>query len=413
MRLLFVADGRSPIALNWITWFIVQGHDVHLATTFACPRIPGLASLTLIPAAFSGMKSGGGEPSRRPERGTSSETPPVLGGAAEPVMGVQKDWTSLGTVGLRTTIRQWFGPLTLKSAARRLQELILRLQPELVHAMRIPYEGMVAGLSRPTMPLLISIWGNDFTLHARSTPLMGYLTRQALQAASALHTDCWRDLRLAEASGYPADRPRLVVPGNGGIRLEVFYPPADDELVRANRPATVINPRGMRAYVRNDTFFKALPRVLAVNPNVRFICPTMAGNPEATRWVSELGIAGQVELLPRQSQAQMAELFRESWVAVSPSEHDGTPNTLLEAMACGCFPVAGDIESLHEWITPGDNGLLVDPGDPAARAEAILQGLEQPELRQRARRQNLGMIASRAEYRQVMPQVEKFYRQLL
>ena len=60
----------------------------------------------------------------------------------------------------------------LKSSARRLQELIRRLQPELVHAMRIPYEGMVAALARPSMPLLISVWGNDFTLHARSTPLM-------------------------------------------------------------------------------------------------------------------------------------------------------------------------------------------------------------------------------------------------
>jgi glycosyltransferase involved in cell wall biosynthesis len=395
MRLLFVADGRSPTALNWIAWFVAQGHEVHLATTFACSPIPGLASLTVIPAAFSGMKSGVKTPA----------------GAA---MDGQKDWSRLGTVGMRTTLRQWFGPLTLKSAARRLQELIGQLQPELVHAMRIPYEGMLAALAKPDIPLLISVWGNDFTLHARSTPLMGYLTRQALQAADALHTDCRRDLRLAEAYGYPADRPRLVVPGNGGIRLDVFYPPSEEDAqVHSDRPATVINPRGMRAYVRNDTFFKAIPQVAAVNPGVRFICPTMEGNPEATRWVTELGIAGQVELLPRQSQAQMAELFRGSPVAVSPSEHDGTPNTLLEAMACGCFPIAGDIEPLREWITPGENGLLVDPGDPAALTQAILRGLGDAELRQRARRLNLKMITERAEYRQVMAQVEQFYRQSL
>ena len=109
----------------------------------------------------------------------------------------------------------------------------------------------------------------------------------------------------------------------------------------------------------------------------------------------------------------MSDLFRQAQVAVSPSFHDGTPNTLLEAMACGCFPVVGDIESLREWITPGVNGLLVDPADPQALAEAVLVALEQPDLRQRAAAHNLELIAERAEYGRVMLQAEAFYKQLV
>jgi glycosyltransferase involved in cell wall biosynthesis len=109
----------------------------------------------------------------------------------------------------------------------------------------------------------------------------------------------------------------------------------------------------------------------------------------------------------------MAELFRRSQVAVSPSTHDGTPNTLLEAMACGCFPVAGDLESLREWITPGANGLLVAPGDPRALADAILLALEQPAFRQRARQHNLRLISERAEYTKVMHIAEEFYRKVM
>ncbi len=98
------------------------------------------------------------------------------------------------------------------------------------------------------------------------------------------------------------------------------------------------------------------------------------------RWVQELGVAAQVELLPKQTRAQMADLFRRRAVVVSPTTHDGTPNTLLEAMACGCLPVVGDLESLREWITPGVNGLLVDlrhpagagPGDPDCPAAGRL-----------------------------------------
>ncbi len=105
----------------------------------------------------------------------------------------------------------------------------------------------------------------------------------------------------------------------------------------------------------------------------------------------------------------MADLFRRTQVVVSPSTHDGTPNTLLEALACGCFPVVGDLESLREWITPGANGLLVDPGDPQALAGAILQALGQPELRRSAAAYNLRQVEERAEYQRCMQAAERFY----
>ena len=44
-------------------------------------------------------------------------------------------------------------------------------------------------------------------------------------------------------------------------------------------------------------------------------------------------------------------------------------------MAIGCLPVCGDIESIREWITNGENGILVDPTDPYALAEAVQRGI--------------------------------------
>jgi len=392
MRLWFVVDGRSPIALNWIAYFVERGDEVHLVSTFACNPQLSLASLHVLSVAFSGMRKPGeahGPPSRH--------------------------W---GKVGLRTKLRQWLGPLTLPGAGRRLGKIIASMRPDLVHAMRIPYEGMVAALAQPAMPLLVSVWGNDFTLHARATPLMASYTRRALNAADALHADCRRDARLALAWGFPDGRPVLVVPGNGGLQLDRFYPPsaeanAGQQAVEEEGILRVINPRGLRAYVRNDTFFRSVPLVIQSEPRARFLCTTMAGEPEALRWLDELRIDHVVELLPMQTRSQMAELFRRALVAVSPSTHDGTPNTLLEAMACGCFPVAGDIESLREWITPGVNGLLVDPADPQALAEAILTALRQPELRQAARQYNLGLVAEKAEYGRVMAQAASFYQGLI
>jgi glycosyltransferase involved in cell wall biosynthesis len=109
----------------------------------------------------------------------------------------------------------------------------------------------------------------------------------------------------------------------------------------------------------------------------------------------------------------MAELFRSSAIAVSPSIHDGTPNTLLEAMACGCFPVAGDLESLREWIDPGVNGFLIDPSDPSALAEAIISALEKPDLRQKAEKYNQVLISDRAEYQTSMEKALEFYQSFI
>lgn len=373
MRLLFVADGRSPIAQNWIRYFGEGGHEVYLASTFECqPDIP-LHGLEITPAAFSASRA-----SRRSSR----------------------------TLGLRTALRHFLGPLTLPRASRRLRAYIENVKPDLIHAMRIPYEGMLAAEAYSGVPLIVSVWGNDFTLHAPSSPLMRHYTQWTLQVAHALHTDCQRDLRLARAWGF-GDKPSLVIPGSGGVRREVFHPPASPA-----REPLVFNPRGLRAYVRNDVFFRAIPLVLREYPAAHFLCAAMAGDPQVEAWVREFHIASAVELLPSLSQLEMAEIYRRASLIVSPSTHDGTPNTLLEGMACGCLPIAGDLESIREWIADGQNGLLVDPTDPHSLARAVLRGLEDQELRRRAADLNRKIIAERAEYGRCMESARAFYERV-
>ena len=387
MRLLFIADGRSPIAVHWIRHWVERGDDVHLVSTFPCVPDLKLASLSIIPVAFSGVKSF-----------TAYGTP-----------GKDDLFRGADAIQMRMWLRQWFGPLTLSSASRALREIIKSIQPGLVHAMRIPYEGMLASIADPGVPLVVSVWGNDLTLHAPASPLMRVSTHRVMERADALHTDCQRDVRLAHAWGFPDDHPVTVLPGNGGINTKVFYSQKESGIIT---PA-VINPRGFRTYVRNDTFFRAIPLILARQSHARFICPNMAGEQQAERWLADLKISHAVELLPSQTEADMADLYRRAQVLVSPSTHDGTPNSLLEGMACGCFPIAGDLESIREWITPSLNGLLVDPADPQALAEAVLLAMENKDLRAQAAQVNEKLIAERAEYQHVMAQAEEFYTRMV
>lgn len=397
MRLLYYADARSPIARSWVEHFARAGHEVHWVSSFPAAPPDGLASFQVVPVAFSA-------------------------GAREPVEGMPSAMAR--GLRLRLAARHWLGPLTIGAAGDRLRTIIRQMRPDLVHAMRIPFEGMAAAQASSGWPLVVSTWGNDFTLHASASPAMSMLTRRTVVAACGLHTDCRRDLGLASRWGLGSGRPSIVLPGNGGVRREVFFPdaPADEQIparlsaALADVPATapmVVNPRGFRAYVRNDTFFRAIPRVLERMPGVIFVCPAMAGDAQAGRWVRQLAVGSSVRLLPHLEAAEMAALFRRAQVSVSPSTHDGTPNTLLEAMACGCFPIAGDLESIREWLVRGETGLIIDPADDEGLAWAILRALEDKGLRQTAARRNVEVISQRADYPACMRQAEAFYLQVV
>jgi glycosyltransferase involved in cell wall biosynthesis len=188
----------------------------------------------------------------------------------------------------------------------------------------------------------------------------------------------------------------------------VFYAPRE----KPEEPV-VINPRGARAYVRTDVFLRAIPTVLQQIPTARFLSTGLVGDRDTARLIAQLDIAHAVHILPQLPQPDLADLFRGAQVMVSPSTHDGTPNTLLEGMACGCLPVAGNLESIREWIKDGENGLLVDASDPAQVAAGILRGLKDKDLRRRAVGLNQQLIRERAEYAPCMRLAAEFYARVL
>ena len=68
------------------------------------------------------------------------------------------------------------------------------------------------------------------------------------------------------------------------------------------------------------------------------------------------------------------ELVAGAQAAVLPSlRREGLPKTVIEAMAFGLPPVVTRTGGSPELVVPGESGLVVPPGDPAALAAAIQQ----------------------------------------
>ncbi|MFZ7127840.1 MAG: glycosyltransferase [Desulfobacterales bacterium] len=399
-HILIIADGRSDTARSWIRNILSLGYRVSLVSTFPCHPPEGLEHILTLPVAFS-----------RFSRKVTTGVP-----APNQKKSRLKSMIRRYSGGFQT-LRYFIGPLTLARYAMPLKNFIRQVQPDLVHALRIPYEGMLGAATPQGIPFLAATWGNDLTLHADGSFLMRRFTRRCLERADGLTSDTHRDVRLAQAWGLEADAPALVVPGCGGLDLDAIRKTSPTESDTFNIPGSgkwVINPRGLRPdSIHQDVFFAAIPKVLAQYPEAIFICPALAGKSHIESLVEKYGIRERVFLLPRLPRKPLWALMIKSQVFVSPSSHDGTPNTLLEAMALGCFPVAGDIESLREWIEPGINGLLVNPTDPEELADAILQALESAELRRRAAERNFAIIQNRADRAATLPEIDRFYSQFL
>jgi glycosyltransferase involved in cell wall biosynthesis len=65
-------------------------------------------------------------------------------------------------------------------------------------------------------------------------------------------------------------------------------------------------------------------------------------------------------------------------VYLQPSLWEGTPNALLEAMACGCCCIASDAGGIPEVITHGENGFIMPRSQLHQLGEAVLECLAMP-----------------------------------
>jgi glycosyltransferase involved in cell wall biosynthesis len=70
-------------------------------------------------------------------------------------------------------------------------------------------------------------------------------------------------------------------------------------------------------------------------------------------------------------------------IFVLPSLSEASSNSLMEAMGCGCCPVASRVGGNPELIRDGHTGLLFEKGNPVSLAEALERLLANSEERTR------------------------------
>ncbi len=99
----------------------------------------------------------------------------------------------------------------------------------------------------------------------------------------------------------------------------------------------------------------------------------------------ELGVEEDRDLvvLGTVSEADLTSWYHAAGAFVFPSVKEGWGLSVLEALSAGLPVVATDIPVFREYLTDGENALLVPPGEPKPLARAIRSVVEDEELRRR------------------------------
>ncbi len=97
--------------------------------------------------------------------------------------------------------------------------------------------------------------------------------------------------------------------------------------------------------------------------------------------IGALGLDGHVRHLSGVFDAQLAHLYHAAGVLVTPSHYEGFGLPALEAQHCDCPVIVSDRGSLPEIV--GEGGLMLNPDDETAWAEALFRVLTDKDLRAR------------------------------
>jgi glycosyltransferase involved in cell wall biosynthesis len=226
----------------------------------------------------------------------------------------------------------------------------------------------------------------SFTAHARDIYATPSALEEKIRAAAVVVTCTAYNVEHLRAlcPDVDADRIRLVHHGvdvDAASRV-VRAPDADAARPLLLAAGRLIEKKGF------DTLIAACAELR--RRGVAFRCAICGSGPllgALQKQVASMGLADVVDLPGWTPPGALLDRMSGAAAFVMPSrvsrggDRDGIPNVILEAMAAGLPVIATGVSGIPEAVAHGVTGLLIDPDNPLALADAVERLLATPGLR--------------------------------
>jgi len=297
--------------------------------------------------------------------------------------GIAAQLKALGAEPVDVPLRRAsLDPRAARRSSRELERRFAELRPDVVIAYTITPVVLAASAARAVgarfIPLITGL-GYAFLggfhpkrLLIRLAAILMY--RRAFAKADMAffqNEDDRRDFRRMRA--LPGGLRTAIVNGSGVDLARFPAQPVPDAIVFL-MIARFLKDKGVREYGA------AAARLKREFPHARFqLAGWLDQSPDAIgREELDAMIAAGVEDLGKLDDVRPA--LGGCSVYVLPSYREGTPRSVLEAMAVGRAIVTTDAPGCRETVQPEVNGMLVPPRDAEPLAAAMRRFIEQPEL---------------------------------
>jgi tetratricopeptide (TPR) repeat protein len=112
------------------------------------------------------------------------------------------------------------------------------------------------------------------------------------------------------------------------------------------------------------------------------------------------------------SEEEIAKIYSSSDLFIFTSVIDGFPKPPLEAMACRKPVILTDCLGIRDYAKDGKNCLIIPPSEPEKLSEAMIELIENDELRERLAGEGY-RTAQEFNYERVVDQMEKIFQKAL
>lgn len=300
-------------------------------------------------------------------------------------------WETLvndGGIVTNLQLRRWkllLVPSFILMQAWQAWRLCGRERVDVIHAHWLIPQGLMAAMLQflpgRSPPFVVTSHGAD--LYALKGSVLDGLKRYVLDRASAatVVSSAMRD----SMSALNADMTRVSVQPMGVDMTHRFVP--DDSVLR--HPCELL-------FVGRLVEKKGLRHLLAALPLVHRYYPetklTVAGfGPDESALKAEvirLGLISHVRFIGPVIQSDLPALYRRATLFVAPfvrarsGDEEGLGLVLVEAAACACPVLAGDVPALRQVWGDGFDEMKVDPTNPKSMADKICAVLRDPSAAQ-------------------------------
>lgn len=284
--------------------------------------------------------------------------------------------------------------------------IILKIKPELIHAIYVSKFGwqIIPVIKRP---IIISGLGHDILVLPKTNFVFYILTKLALKKADAIYAVSKHIKNVIISSFYiPSEKIRYFPLG---VNINRFFPKSMQE-EKSSHVIIIFSNRGLRDEYDPITIIDA---ITILSKQCSEIMVFLKGNgPErenVVNYVKQKGMEFLIQFRDRTEYSQVPDDYRNADIFISAAKSDGTPVSMLEAMASGLACIMTNVGGVPEWIQDGYNGLLFPPGRSDILAEKILFLINNPDERVRMGREARKTVVERGDWNTLMKVVEEDY----